>query len=174
MPANSSRPRIAPPVRWRPDPAIIDRAITFLSSLPRCPRTMFENLTDRLTHTLKRLRGQGRLSEENIQETLREVRMALLEADCRAAGGARVHRPCARPRRRPGSADQSHAWPSVGEIVHGELIAIMGEANDELESAHAAAGNYSDGRPAKAPVKPPARRNWRVGSKNGRKNLCWW
>ena len=42
---------------------------------------MFENLTDRLSHTLKRLRGQGRLTEDNIKETLREVRMAMLEAD---------------------------------------------------------------------------------------------
>ena len=42
---------------------------------------MFENLTDRLSGTLKNLRGQGRLSEDNIKESLREVRMALLEAD---------------------------------------------------------------------------------------------
>ena len=42
---------------------------------------MFENLTDRLSTTLKNLRGQGRLSEDNIRESLREVRMALLEAD---------------------------------------------------------------------------------------------
>ena len=42
---------------------------------------MFENLTDRLGRTLKTLRGQGRLTEENIKDALREVRMALLEAD---------------------------------------------------------------------------------------------
>ena len=42
---------------------------------------MFENLTDRLSRTLQNLRGQGRLSETNIRESLREVRMALLEAD---------------------------------------------------------------------------------------------
>ncbi|MFK5968906.1 MAG: signal recognition particle protein [Candidatus Marithrix sp.] len=42
---------------------------------------MFENLTGRLTDSLKKLRGQGRLSEKNIQDALREVRMALLEAD---------------------------------------------------------------------------------------------
>ena len=42
---------------------------------------MFENLTQRLTDSLKKLRGQGRLSEKNIQDALREVRMALLEAD---------------------------------------------------------------------------------------------
>ncbi|MEE9423037.1 MAG: signal recognition particle receptor subunit alpha, partial [Gammaproteobacteria bacterium] len=42
---------------------------------------MFDNLSDRLSRTIKNLRGQGRLSEDNIKETLREVRMALLEAD---------------------------------------------------------------------------------------------
>ncbi|MCC5792377.1 MAG: signal recognition particle protein [Legionellaceae bacterium] len=42
---------------------------------------MFDNLSDRLSHTFKSIRGQARLSEENIQQALREVRMALLEAD---------------------------------------------------------------------------------------------
>ena len=42
---------------------------------------MFENLTERLGKTLNRLRGRGRLTEDNIRESLREVRVALLEAD---------------------------------------------------------------------------------------------
>ncbi len=42
---------------------------------------MFDNLTGRLARIVRDLRGQGRLSEENIQGTLRELRMALLEAD---------------------------------------------------------------------------------------------
>ena len=42
---------------------------------------MFENLTQRLSQTLKNIQGRGRLTEENVQETLREVRRALLEAD---------------------------------------------------------------------------------------------
>ncbi|MDP4527940.1 signal recognition particle protein [Alkalimonas delamerensis] len=42
---------------------------------------MFENLSERLTRTLKNISGRGRLTEDNIKETLREVRMALLEAD---------------------------------------------------------------------------------------------
>ena len=42
---------------------------------------MFENLTDRLSRTLKNISGRGRLTEDNIKDTLREVRMALLEAD---------------------------------------------------------------------------------------------
>ena len=42
---------------------------------------MFENLTERLSKSLRNISGRGRLTEENIKETLREVRMALLEAD---------------------------------------------------------------------------------------------
>ena len=42
---------------------------------------MFENLSERLLRTVKHLRGQARLTEDNIRDALREVRMALLEAD---------------------------------------------------------------------------------------------
>ncbi|MBU0960464.1 MAG: signal recognition particle protein [Proteobacteria bacterium] len=42
---------------------------------------MFDNLTDRLEGVFKKLRGTGKLTEENIQESMSEVRMALLEAD---------------------------------------------------------------------------------------------
>ncbi len=42
---------------------------------------MFESLTQRLSGTIERLRGRGRLTESNISEALREVRIALLEAD---------------------------------------------------------------------------------------------
>jgi len=42
---------------------------------------MFENLTERLSDSLKKVTGQAKLTEDNIKGTLREVRMALLEAD---------------------------------------------------------------------------------------------
>ena len=42
---------------------------------------MFESLADKLELTFKKLRGQGRITEKNIDEALREVRLALLEAD---------------------------------------------------------------------------------------------
>lgn len=42
---------------------------------------MFENLTDRLSETFKKVTGQARLTEDNIKDALRDVRMALLEAD---------------------------------------------------------------------------------------------
>lgn len=93
---------------------------------------MFENLTDRLTQTLKRLRGQGRLTEENIQDTLREVRMALLEADV-ALPVVRgfVERVKARA---VGQEVLTSLTPgqALVKIVHDELVTIMGEANDAL------------------------------------------
>ncbi|MDV3238006.1 MAG: signal recognition particle protein [Gammaproteobacteria bacterium] len=93
---------------------------------------MFENLTERLTQTLKRLRGQGRLTEENIQETLREVRMALLEADVALPV---VKAFIERVRERAVGQEVLHSLTpgqALVKIVHDELIAVMGEANDEL------------------------------------------
>ena len=46
---------------------------------------MFEALTDKLTRAMRSLRGQSRLTEKNIEDALREVRMALLEADVHVA-----------------------------------------------------------------------------------------
>jgi signal recognition particle subunit SRP54 len=42
---------------------------------------MFDNLTERLSQSLRNVAGTGKLTEDNIKDTLREVRMALLEAD---------------------------------------------------------------------------------------------
>ena len=42
---------------------------------------MFENLSDKLTQTLRGIQGRAKLSEENVSDALRDVRMALLEAD---------------------------------------------------------------------------------------------
>ena len=94
---------------------------------------MFENLTERLTHTIKRLRGQGRLSDDNIKETLREVRMALLEAD--------VALPVVKEfvekvrERAVGQEVMQSLTPgqALVKIVNDELVSIMGEACDELQ-----------------------------------------
>jgi signal recognition particle subunit SRP54 len=93
---------------------------------------MLDNLTQRLSGVIKNLRGQARLTESNIQDTLREVRLALLEADValpvvkeltaqvkQAALGQEVMSSLT-----PGQA-------LVG-IVHRELTRLMGEHNDTL------------------------------------------
>ncbi len=96
---------------------------------------MFDNLTERLTQSLKKIRGQGRLTEANIQDTLREVRMALLEAD--------VALPVVKDfieqvkDRALGQDVQSSLSPgqSFIKIVNEELIRVMGNAHEKLNLA---------------------------------------
>ncbi len=94
---------------------------------------MFDNLTDRLSGTLKNLKGQGKLTESNIKDTLREVRMALLEADValpvvtdfieKVKEGAL------------GKQVQSSLNPGQAfiKLVQAELVTVMGVANEELD-----------------------------------------
>jgi signal recognition particle subunit SRP54 len=94
---------------------------------------MFENLSERLGRTLKNLRGQGRLSEDNIKDTLREVRMALLEADVALPV---VKDFIERVRERAiGQEVLQSLTPgqALVKVVHDELVHLMGEANDELQ-----------------------------------------
>jgi signal recognition particle subunit SRP54 len=89
---------------------------------------MFENLSARLTRTIEKLRGRGRITEDNIAEALREVRVALLEADVALpviksfieavkakALGAEV------------SASLSPGQAFIG-ILHREMVELMGGA----------------------------------------------
>lgn len=94
---------------------------------------MFDNLSDRLDAVSKRLRGKGRLTEENIQETLREVRMALLEADVALPV---VKDFIAQVRERAlGAEVMKSLTPGQAfvKIVHDELVQVMGERNDGLD-----------------------------------------
>ncbi len=94
---------------------------------------MFENLSERLGRTIKNLRGQGRLSEDNVKDTLREVRMALLEADVALPV---VKEFIDRIRERAiGKEVLQSLTPgqALVKIVHEELISVMGTANDELQ-----------------------------------------
>jgi len=96
---------------------------------------MFENLTGRLAQVVKTLRGHARLTDANIQDALREVRVALLEADVALPV---VKDFVARVRERAlgqevvGSLTPGQAL--VG-VVHRELIALMGEGAAALDLA---------------------------------------
>ena len=97
---------------------------------------MFDSLSDRLSGTLQKLRGQGRITEDNVKDTLREVRMALLEAD--------VALPVVREfinkvkERALGQDVLRSLTPGQAfiKIVNDELTAVMGEANDGLDLNH--------------------------------------
>ncbi len=96
---------------------------------------MFDSLTERLGKVWKDIRGQGRLSESNIKDAMREVRMALLEADvalpvvkalieqvqARAIGQEVI-----------GSLTPGQA---LIKVVYDELTELMGQQNDELNLA---------------------------------------
>lgn len=94
---------------------------------------MFENLTERLSDSLRKVTGQAKLTEDNIKETLREVRMALLEADVALpvvkqfidqvkdkAVGQEVMRSLS-----PGQ--------EFIKIVNGELVQVMGAQSEGLD-----------------------------------------
>ncbi len=94
---------------------------------------MFENLSERLSHTVKKLRGQARLTDDNIKDTLREVRMALLEADVALPV---VRDFVARVKERAvGQEVLSSLSPGqvLIKIVNDELVETMGQANESLD-----------------------------------------
>jgi signal recognition particle subunit SRP54 len=94
---------------------------------------MFENLSERLSRTVKNLRGQGRLTDDNIKDTLREIRMALLEAD--------VALPVVRDfidRVREKAVGQEvltslSPGQALIKVVNDELVAVMGASHDGLD-----------------------------------------
>ena len=94
---------------------------------------MFDSLSQRLTQTMQKLRGKGRLTEDTIGETLREVRIALLEAD--------VALPVVQSfigqvkERALGQEVISSLQPgqALVKIVHDELVRVMGEENEALD-----------------------------------------
>ncbi len=96
---------------------------------------MFENLTERLSRTLKNVSGRGRLTDDNIKDTLREVRMALLEADVALPV---VREFVNRVKERAVGTEVSKSLTPGQEfikIVQAELEAVMGEQNEELNLA---------------------------------------
>ena len=96
---------------------------------------MFESLSDRLSQSLRSITGKARLSEDNIQDTLREVRMALLEAD--------VALPVVKDfveavkQRAMGQEVMKSLSPGQAflRIVQTELEAVMGSSNEGLNLA---------------------------------------
>ncbi|CAN2039035.1 signal recognition particle protein component [Candidatus Magnetomoraceae bacterium gMMP-15] len=93
---------------------------------------MFENLSDRLNSTFKKLKGHGKLTEKNINDGLKEVRMALLEAD--------VHYKVVKnfivgiKKRALGQEVLASLTPGqqVIKIVNEELTELMGSKNEDL------------------------------------------
>ncbi|MEO7051454.1 MAG: signal recognition particle protein [Rhodanobacter sp.] len=96
---------------------------------------MFESLSQRLSTTVNRLRGRGRLTDENIREALREVRIALLEADVALpVVQALIQRIKVRAVGQEVAKSLSPGQALV-KVVSDELTMVMGAANTELNLA---------------------------------------
>jgi len=96
---------------------------------------MFEALNKRLENVFKNIRGQGKLTEKNMKDSLQEIRLALLEADVNykvvkqfiqdvqeAAVGQKV-------------IESINPGQMIVKIVHDELVKVMGEKNEPLKMA---------------------------------------
>ena len=94
---------------------------------------MFDGLSDRLTSTAQKLRGEGRLSEENIEDALRDVRRALLEADVALP----VVRSFIEDVKQRAMGEEVLTSLSPGQIfiriVNEELVRTMGAHNEQLD-----------------------------------------
>lgn len=96
---------------------------------------MFDNLTKRFNSVVKTLRGQARLTEDNIQQALRDVRIALLEAD---VGLPVVKEFIATVQARALGQEVAQSLTpgqAVVQIVAEELTRLMGESQSELNLA---------------------------------------
>lgn len=96
---------------------------------------MFASLSDRLSATFRNLRGKGRLSEADIDETVREIRIALLDADVALPV---VRDFCAKVKERALSSEVSGALnpaQQVVKIVHEQLVEILGGETRRLRFA---------------------------------------
>ena len=93
---------------------------------------MFENLSQKLTTTLRKVRGQGRLTETNIDDSLKEVKMALLEADV----NFRVVKALLKSVKSRAIGEEVQGSLTPGQqfikIVNDELTNMMGASNESL------------------------------------------
>ena len=93
---------------------------------------MFESLSEKLSRTFKKLRGQGKLSEKNIQDALKEVRMALLEADVNYKVVKQFVEDIRQSAMGQEVLDSLTPGQQVIKIVNEELIRLMGGSRQEL------------------------------------------
>jgi signal recognition particle subunit SRP54 len=94
---------------------------------------MFENLTERMARTFKNLTGQGRLSQENMQQALREIRLSLLEADVALPVIKAILEKV--KQEALGQEVATHLKPDQAliKIIQNELVAIMGGERAQLD-----------------------------------------
>ncbi|KTC65279.1 signal recognition particle protein Ffh (plasmid) [Legionella adelaidensis] len=93
---------------------------------------MFENLTERLTRTFKNLSGQGKFTEENMQQALREVRLSLIEADVALPVIKEFIEQIKQKAMGQEVATSLKPDQALVKLIHDELVTIMGQERAEL------------------------------------------
>ncbi|HLB42660.1 MAG TPA: signal recognition particle protein [Gammaproteobacteria bacterium] len=93
---------------------------------------MFTHLSERLNKVIKNLTGQGRLTEDNIKDTLRDIRIALLEADVALPVAVAFIKDIQTKAIGKEVLESLSPGQVLIKLVHDELISIMGEMNEEL------------------------------------------
>src|SRR5881397_3592909 len=94
---------------------------------------MFDSLSGKLQNVFKNLRGLGKISESNVSDSLREVRMALLDADV----NFKVARDFIEEVRQKAIGQQViqsiHPGQQIIKVIHDELVTLLGSSNAELD-----------------------------------------
>jgi signal recognition particle subunit SRP54 len=93
---------------------------------------MFQNLSERLTRVIKNLSGRGRLTEENIKETMRDIRMALLEADVALPVVKEIVEHIQEKAIGVEVLESLTPGQALIKLVNDELVAMMGEECNSL------------------------------------------
>ena len=96
---------------------------------------MFEALTEKLQSTFKKLRGQGKLTERNMREGLREVRLALLEADVNYRVAKEFVEEVERVAIGKKVLDSVTPAQQLVKVVYDELVKVMGDERSEIHVA---------------------------------------
>ena len=123
---------------------------------------VFENLSEKLNRAFKNLRGQGKITEENIGEALREIRLALLEADV----NVKVVKDLIDHIREKalGAEVMTALTPAeqIVKIVRDELVGLLGKDTAKFKFASQPPTSFL-WQACRVPVKPPPPANSRTG-----------
>src|SRR6185295_18364732 len=97
---------------------------------------MFDSLSGKLQNAFRNLRGLGKISEENVGDSLREVRMALLDADVNFKV-VRDFIDRVKTKSLGSEVIQSiHPGQQIVKIIHDELVDLLGSSNAALQFTH--------------------------------------
>ena len=132
--------------------------------------SMFENLSDRLERSFKILKGQGKITEINVAETLKDVRKALMEADVSYKVAKSFVDTVKQKAMGQNVINAIKPKELMVKIVHDELVALMGGNNIPLATPQ----SYLC-RVCRVRVRPPSQPSWPNASKAKTPCVrCWW